>query len=291
MRLQVTHRTRFVYAEPVKESFNELRLKPTSSGGQSCESFHLRLNPPASVSDYIDLYQNVVHLFEVARAHRELSIDATSLVDTPDRPFGPADDATAAPLAGIEAAARLELCHEFLQPSTYVEVTPELWRRGLDITHGITDTWQASLAIMRHIHREFRYQPNVTHVNTRAADVLRLGAGVCQDFAHLMLGICRSLRMPARYVSGYLYNGPADQLKGAQASHAWVEVYVPGHGWCPLDPTNNMRPDGRYVKIGAGRDYADVSPVRGSYRGTSNRSMTVDVLVTTPQNNVAACAG
>jgi transglutaminase-like putative cysteine protease len=279
MRLHVTHRTRFSYAEPVKDSFNEVRLQPTSSGGQTCEHFKLRILPPANVSDYVDLYQNVVHLFEVSRLHRELTITATSLVDTRDQPFGPATDATTVPLANMAACGRLELCHEFLQPCTYVEVTPDLWRLGLDITANTSDAWQASLAIMRHIHREFKYQPDATHVNTKATDVLRLRAGVCQDFAHVMLGVCRALKIPARYVSGYLYNGPADQLLGAQASHAWVEVYVPEFGWCGLDPTNNTRPDGRYIKIAAGRDYSDVAPIRGTYRGTPNRTMSVDVLV------------
>jgi transglutaminase-like putative cysteine protease len=112
------------------------------------------------------------------------------------------------------------------------------------------------------------------------AEALRTQRGVCQDFAHVMIGVCRSLRIPTRYVSGYLYNGPADQLRGAQASHAWVEVFVPGLGWRGLDPTNGSQPDARYVKIGAGRDYADVSPLRGTYRGTPQRKMTVDVLVT-----------
>jgi transglutaminase-like putative cysteine protease len=282
MRLQVTHRTRFVYAEPVKDSFNEVRLHPTSADGQYCVGFHLDVQPPARLSHYIDLYRNVVHVFDVSRAHRELDIAATSLVDTRDRPPGPADDATPAPLAAIEACARLELCHEFLQTSTYIEVTPEVWRFALDVTAGLDDAWQAARALMRHIQRDFAYRPDTTHVNTRAADVLRLRAGVCQDFAHLMIGACRALKIPARYVSGYLYNGPADRLVGAQASHAWVEVYLPGHGWCPLDPTNDTRPDGRYIKIGAGRDYSDVSPVRGTYRGTSDRTMTVDVLVTSP---------
>ncbi|MES2691943.1 MAG: transglutaminase family protein [Verrucomicrobiota bacterium] len=281
MRLHVTHRTRFTYAEPVKDSFNEVRLKPTSSGGQTCESFHLRILPPANVSEYIDLYRNCVHLFDVSRAHRELSITATSIVDTRDTPASPELDATPAPLSGMGACARTELCHDFLQSSAYVETSPELWRLALDIVQGIPDAWQASLAIMRHIHREFRYQPDSTHVNTRATDALLTRTGVCQDFTHVMIGLCRALKIPARYVSGYLYNGPADQLKGAQASHAWVEVYIPTFGWCGLDPTNNQRPDGRYVKIGAGRDYSDVSPTRGTYRGTTERTMTVDVLVST----------
>jgi transglutaminase-like putative cysteine protease len=111
-------------------------------------------------------------------------------------------------------------------------------------------------------------------------DVLRTKRGVCQDFAHVMLGVCRSLKIPCRYVSGYLYNGPADRLRGAQASHAWVEVYLPELGWHGLDPTNNGQPDERYVKVAVGRDYADVAPLKGTYRGTGERKMTVDVLVT-----------
>lgn len=281
MRLHVTHRTRFTYAEPVKDSFNEVRLKPTSASGQVCESFHLDIQPPSAISEYIDLYRNCVHCFEVSRAHHELSITATSIVDTVDQPLGPADDATPAPLANMGACARTELCHDFLQPTAFVEASPELWRLALDATQGITDAWQASLAIMRHIHREFRYLPESTQVSTRATAAALALTGVCQDFTHVMLGLCRALKIPARYVSGYLYNGPADQLKGAQASHAWVEVYIPGSGWCGLDPTNGQRVDGRYVKIGAGRDYTDISPTRGTYRGTANRTMFVDVLVTT----------
>lgn len=282
MRLHVTHRTRFTYAEPVKDSFNEVRLKPTSSGGQVCESFHLDIQPPAAISEYIDLYRNCVHLFEVSRAHRELSIIATSIVDTPEKPAGPADDAMPAPLANMGACARTEMCHDFLQATTTVEASPELWRLAVDVTQGITDAWQAALAIMRHIHRDFRYLPESTQVTTRATAAAMARMGVCQDFTHVMLGLCRALRIPARYVSGYLYNGPADQLKGAQASHAWVEVYIPSSGWCGLDPTNNQRVDGRYVKIGAGRDYTDITPVRGTFRGSAaNRTMHVEVLVTT----------
>jgi len=280
MRLHVTHRTHFTYAEPVKDSFNEARLEPASAEGQECGQFRLKIQPPAHVSHYFDLYRNDVHLFEVSRAHRELTITANSQVVTSDKPSGPPLDATPAPLAELPRCARLELCHDFLQSSTFVDVSPELWRLAVDLTIDLRDTWQAALALMRYIHAEFRYQPDATQWNSPAADVLRLRAGVCQDFAHVMLGLCRALKIPARYVSGYLYNGPADQLKGAQASHAWVEVFLPDVGWCGLDPTNNQRIDGRYVKVAAGRDYADVTPIRGRYRGTAQRTMSVEVLVT-----------
>ncbi len=279
MKLHVLHRTRFNYAAIVRESFNEARLQPVTTDAQVCLSFLLKILPTSRLSHYLDFYFNYVHLFDVTQPHTELVVEATSTVTTGADPVLPAA-ATPAPLSEIAACARLDRCYDFLQSSTYVEVSPELWRLALDATDGQIDIWQAAQAIMRHIHREFRYQPAATNVHTHMREVLQARTGVCQDFAHVMLGLCRALKIPARYVSGYLYNGPADQLKGAQASHAWVEVYVPGHSWCGLDPTNNRLADGHYVKVAVGRDYADVSPLKGTYRGTAKRQLSVDVLVT-----------
>lgn len=132
---------------------------------------------------------------------------------------------------------------------------------------------------MRFIHANFAYVPLSTDVNTHMIEVVRQRRGVCQDFAHVMLGMCRTLKIPARYVSGYLYNGPANQLLGAQASHAWCEVFVPDHGWRALDPTNNQPADERCIKLAVGRDYADVAPIKGHYKGTPRRTMTVEVRV------------
>jgi transglutaminase-like putative cysteine protease len=279
MKLQILHRTRFKYENSVRESFNEARLQPVSTGNQACRSFLLKILPTAKLSHYLDFYFNYVHLFEINEAHTELSVEATSVVTTDDHPaLAPA--ATPALLAQMDACARMERCYDFLQSSTYVEVDADLWRLALDATEGQTDAWQAAQAIMRHVFREFKYQPLSTHVHTHMREVLKARSGVCQDFAHVMLGLCRALKIPARYVSGYLYNGPADQLKGAQASHAWVEVYMPEYGWCGLDPTNNRQADGHYVKVAVGRDYADVSPLKGTYRGTAKRQLHVDVLVT-----------
>lgn len=279
MKLHVLHRTRFKYGGTVQESFNEARLQPVTTGAQVCHNFLLKILPPTRLSHYYDFYLNYVHLFDITHPHTELVVEASSTVTTGDTP-PLAATATPAPLHAIGECARLDRCYDFIQSSTYVEVSAELWRLALDATDGQTDAWQAAQGIMTHIHREFRYQPAVTHAHTHMRDVLKNRAGVCQDFAHVMLGLCRALKIPARYVSGYLYNGPADQLKGAQASHAWVEVYLPQHGWCGLDPTNNRLTDGHYVKVAAGRDYADVSPLKGTYRGTAKRQLAVEVLVT-----------
>ncbi len=279
MKLHVLHRTRFKYATSVSESFNEARLQPVSSGAQACHSFVLKVLPTTRLSHYLDFHLNYVHVFEVNTPHVELMVEASSMVTTGDAPALAASVADA-PVSRLGECARLDRCYDFLQSSTYVEVSADLWRLAIDATEGQSDAWQAAQGIMRHIHREFRYQPAVTHAHTHMRDVLRARAGVCQDFAHVMLGLCRAIKLPARYVSGYLYNGPADQLKGAQASHAWVEVYVLGHGWCGLDPTNNRLVDGHYVKVAVGRDFADVSPVKGTYRGTARRELFVEVLVT-----------
>ncbi len=279
MKLHVLHRTRYHYEGSVRDSFNEARLQPVSNEAQTCHSFILKVLPTSRLSHYLDFYFNYVHLFEITQPHTELTIEANSVVTTPDLP-PIALDATPLPLSRVSECARMERCYDFLQSSTYVEVGADLWRLAIDATDGQTDTWQAAQAIMRYIHREFRYQPASTHAHTHMSEVLKSRTGVCQDFAHVMLGLCRALKIPARYVSGYLYNGPADQLKGAQASHAWVEVYVPGAGWCGLDPTNNQAPNGHYVKVATGRDFADVSPIKGTYRGTGKRQLHVEVLVT-----------
>jgi transglutaminase-like putative cysteine protease len=181
------------------------------------------------------------------------------------------------PLAKLAESGRSERCFDFLQESTYVEKTPEAWRLALDVTAGRDDVWGAACAIMNHIHTRFAYTPNLTCVHTHMRDVLTDNRGVCQDFSHVMIGLCRALHIPALYVSGYLYNGPRDHLLGTQASHAWCEVFVPGIGWCGLDPTNNQPTDERYIKLAIGRDYADVPPVRGHYKGTTDRKMEVEV--------------
>lgn len=278
MKLHVLHRTRYHYDGSVRESFNEARLQPVSDERQTCHSFLLKVLPTSKLSHYLDFHLNCVHLFEIAQPHSELTVEANSVVTTPGTL---ALDAAALPLplARVDEVARMERCYDFLQSSTYVELGADLWRMALDATAGQTDTWQAAQAAMHYVHREFRYQPAVTHAHTHMRDVLKTREGVCQDFAHVMIGLCRALKIPARYVSGYLYNGPADQLKGAQASHAWVEVYLPGHGWCGLDPTNDRPTAGHHVKVAAGRDFADVSPIKGTYRGTGKRQLFVDVLV------------
>lgn len=165
-------------------------------------------------------------------------------------------------------------CYEYLQPTRFVDLSPEVWRLAIDASSGQTDVWQCALSIMHFVQQNLSCDTTSTTVHTHMRDVIKK-RGVCQDFAHVMLGMCRSLKIPALYVSGYL------ATETTSATHAWVEVFIPGVGWRALDPTHNRQPDEMYVKIAVGRDYTDVTPVSGTYKGTLERKMTVEVQIKT----------
>ena len=272
MKWEIIHRTSYTYASPVHDSFNEARLQPFSDEWQSVENFLLKILPAARLRHHHDFFSNVVHHFEIPEPHTMLMVESNLSVTTKPRPEL-ALDATPWPLARIEEAAREPRVFEFLQESRFVDLSPEVWRQALDVTAGVTDTWQAALALMRFVHSSVKYESNSTTVHTHARDVLRDKRGVCQDFAHVMLSLCRSLKIPALYVSGYL------ATEAASATHAWMEVLVPGVGWRALDPTHNCQTGENYVKIAVGRDYADVRPLSGNYKGTTDRKMAVEVKI------------
>jgi transglutaminase-like putative cysteine protease len=278
MKLQVVHRTRYQYGAPVTDSFNEARLQPVTAEGQVCHSFVLKVHPAARLKHYLDFNLNYVHFFEVAEPHADLTVEAASIVTTNVRMLP--TDVDTFPMSRVGECVRVERCYDFSQSSPFVATDPEVWRLAVDACEGEADLWRAANAVMRFVHGNFKYVPNSTNVNTHMLEVVRERKGVCQDFAHVMLGMCRTLKIPARYVSGYLYNGPVDQLLGAQASHAWCEVYLPELGWRALDPTNNRQADEHYVKVAVGRDYADIVPLKGHYKGTPRKSMDVEVSVT-----------
>ena len=272
MKLNIRHRTHYRYASPVKESFNEVRLQPISNEHQTCDSFHLRLDPTASVRRYQDFYRNWVHHFEINPPHSELLIEAHTRITTTTANWLDLA-AKPAPLSRVPELARMERCFDYLQSSDYVEVDPAIWRLALDATAGQNDIWQAAQALNRFVFTHMTYTPLATHVKTHMREALAARVGVCQDFAHILIGLCRALQIPALYVSGYLCT------PGAQASHAWVEVFLPNVGWRALDPTHAIQPDVRYVKIAVGRDYADVPPTSGHYKGLTQRTMNVEVSV------------
>jgi transglutaminase-like putative cysteine protease len=273
MKFDIFHSTRYDYAAPVRDSFNDVRLQPMPIPEQAVENFLLRILPAARLRHFKDFYSNWVNHFEIAESHSYLLIEAQSRVVTRPPPPLPATGGICT-FAQMQEARNVERCFDYLQASRYVEITPESWKLALDAIEGIDDAWFAALALMKFVHRHLKYESNSTNVHTHMSEVLRDRRGVCQDFAHLMLGLCRAIKIPARYVSGYL------ATEAASATHAWVEVFVPGHGWRGLDPTHDCQIGETYVKLGNGRDYSDVPPISGNYRGTLERKMTVEVKIT-----------
>jgi transglutaminase-like putative cysteine protease len=272
MKWDITHRTHYKYATPVFGSINELHLEPISNEEQTLESFDLRISPDTRVRNYHDFYSNDVHHFEILEPHSELTIESRSLVTTHALP-GLAPSTRPASRSQLKDVVKVGRCYDFVQASRYVDTEPETWRLALDAVQEEDDVWQCTLRLMAFVHQHLKYQSNSTGVHTHMREVLANRRGVCQDFSHVMLGLCRTLKIPALYVSGYL------ATEKASATHAWVEVFVPGHRWQALDPTHNCQPDETYVKIAVGRDYADVPPVRGTYKGTTERTLTVDVKI------------
>lgn len=272
MKFEILHRTHYAYAAPVADSFNELRLQPASNESQRVDGFLLKVMPPVRLKHYRDFYFNSVHHFEIPEPHNSLIIESRfQVVTTPKPPLAP--DTRTATSEQLKTELQTEQLYDFVLASQYTDVEATTWRLAVDAVAGETDVWQCAQHIMQFVHRHLTYQSQSTQVHTHIRDVLAQRQGVCQDYAHVVIGLCRALQIPARYVSGYL------ATEAASATHAWVEVFVPGHGWQPLDPTHNCQPGETYVKIAVGRDYSDVPPVRGTYKGTTSRQMSVEVRI------------
>jgi transglutaminase-like putative cysteine protease len=263
MWLRVEHTTTFAYDAPIAEAYTELRLRPRSDGGQHCSSFRLGTDPPGvRLRTYRDHYGNDVSHFDVLESHDRIVITAVSEVMTPpayvDLPRTPT------PLEW----------HDFLKPTAYAPFAPSL--RSFAAEHAANGgAARRAASLMAAIRSALTYETGATDVQTRADEVLTLGRGVCQDFAHVMLSACRSLEIPCRYVSGYLHDPTLE--RDDAASHAWVDVYDEERGWVSLDPTHDREQSETYVRVAVGRDYADVPPTRGVYKGAANETLTVRV--------------
>lgn len=277
LRLQVRHLTRFEYEDVASDSFNDARLCPISDPLQRLESFNLRVAPTVTVHTYHDFYHNRVDHFEISEEHPFLEVESVAIVQTIPEPRG--EITMEFPMESLMDPTVPENYFDFLTDSYYVTLEAEVWRETIDVLpNGVSDIWKDSLKIGEHIFKTFTYVPRSTTAGTRMIEALRARKGVCQDFAHVMLAMCRTQGIPARYVSGYFYNElrKPDEI---EASHAWVEVFLPGYGWKGYDPTHNRLADSRYLKLAVGRDYADIRPVSGSFRGKGTRLLRVEVQV------------
>ena len=263
MWLQVEHVTTFSYDEPITDAYTELRLTPQESGGQRRSAFRIDVSPThVRVLSYIDHFGNEVRHFNVLEPHDRLVVTTASGVYTPAR---------------FESDRRLSLLerHDYLQPTSYASAVDSA-ALGASPPNGVS-TRERAHALSNAVAEALSYETGATDVHTTGLEALELGRGVCQDFAHILIGLCRREGIPARYVSGYLFDPDA---AGAQAaSHAWVDAFSEEDGWISLDPTHRREQDEHYVRVGVGRDYADVPPTRGVYRGNATEELAVTVRV------------
>ncbi len=266
-RFEIVHTTRFEYSAPISETVMEVRLQPPDGHGQRGLGFKLEVSPRVEVHSFQDGYGNLSHYFNLLRDHQRLRVTSRSLVETgrgdgqgPGRDSGLVQDFLRYRPPVLDVPAVRRLAHPF---------SPTDLGSGPAVEAALDELTIA-------ISRDFTYDPAVTTVYSAVDEVLRLRAGVCQDFAHLFLATARALGIPARYVSGYIYV-PGEGGVTVGASHAWAEAWIPGRGWLGYDATHPIRASENHVRVAVGRDYRDAAPTRGVYVGAATGTMDVSV--------------
>lgn len=288
MNYRITHTTTYHYSQAVGLCQNQARLQPRNLAHQRCLNTRFVITPtPSDFQEFDDYFGNRTAYFAIQQAHKELTVTAISDVCV-----------TAMPMPS-NAAITWEAARELLSSDSHALLTPELLEAKQFLLDSAMVTasddlvayaeasftkdqslFQATCDLTQRIYHDFTYDPSFTTIATPLATVLEHKRGVCQDFAHLAIACLRSLGLAARYISGYLETIPAPgtpRLVGADASHAWFAVYIPTIGWQDFDPTNNKIPNDQYITLGWGRDFADVTPLKGIAYGGGHHSLSVSV--------------
>jgi transglutaminase-like putative cysteine protease len=285
MKYRISHQTSYHYADPASLSQNELYLHPRETGTQQIIESRLSIVPkPQYLHRRTDYFGNIVHVFMVQHPHTELAVAATSVVKT-TRPTAPAPDQTRpwetfVRQLAAQADPELLVPYQFVFASPLIAVTPAIRHYARPSFPPGRPLLAGAMDLMARIFNDFTYDKAATTVDTSVDQVLASRKGVCQDFAHLTVSCLRSLGLAARYVSGYLETKPPPgkpKLIGADASHAWVSLFVPDAGWVDLDPTNNLIPGESHITVAWGRDYGDVTPVKGVVMGGGAHTLSVKV--------------
>lgn len=285
MNYRIVHRTRYQYEEPVSLCHNQARLTPRSFFNQTCLHADIAIDPqPATFCEREDFFGNRTVYFSVERSHDALSVTAESDVHIAARP--PLSNAMAWDDARCiltsETDPALLDARQFLLDSPKVATSPALLQYAADSFPKGRPLIDAVCDLIHRIHRDFDYVPGFTTLSTPLSDVLKHRKGVCQDFAHLGIGCLRAMGLPARYVSGYLETLPPPgkaRLIGSDASHAWLSAFLPTCGWIDFDPTNDLMPEDRHITVAWGRDFADVTPLKGVVLGNGQHTLDVSVTV------------
>ena len=282
MEFEVTHTTHYRYTQPAAEAYGEARLTPPKLATQTVLSHRLVLDPDVRLSGYTDHFGNRVDFFSLPYRHRQLVISNQLLVRT---------HAIEQPVQALELsiqevrqilAASLTDMFSYIEPTNVVETGGPAVNWVKKYLRGDRPLGAALQEMNAAIHREFTYQKGATENSTPLATVWKTKRGVCQDFAHVGLSILRTAGLPARYVCGYIETDPPKdgaRLVGAVATHAWIEVLVPGLRWVAIDPTNSQWVNERYITVSYGRDFRDATPLRGTFKGSGGQAMRVRVIM------------
>jgi len=285
MFYSIRHLTKFRYSSPVSESIMELRMQPRSEGPQRCLSFQVTVTPRTRVQSYRDYLGNTVHHFDVPSAHRHLMIVGEAMVDVAPAPALP---------PRLEAGAWQQLDAQLECGDFWEMLTPSQFAQWTDLIEafaneqGVPDREEARrrdalellTGLNSAVHDAISYVPKSTRVDSPVDDALLNRQGVCQDYSHIMIALVRRMGIPCRYVSGYLFHRAGEKVRSAEgATHAWIEAYLPGIGWIGFDPTNDVQAGESHVRTAVGRDYADVPPTKGVFKGVASSELTVAVRV------------
>jgi transglutaminase-like putative cysteine protease len=285
MNYNITHRTLYDYAAPVTVSHHVTRLEPRISNTQACEKYSLKIFPePTLRKERTDYFGNRLCFFSIQEVHRKLEVITHSRVSVNVKPATAPENSTA--WEEVAELFRDPVSPEVVEPYQFVFDSPHV-RASIEFADYAAESFGKGVPLLtgaadltRRIFTDFKFDPRATTVATPLEEVWEKRRGVCQDFAHLGIACLRSLGLPARYVSGYLRTHPPEgrpRLVGADASHAWFKVFVPGTGWVDFDPTNNVRPAEEHITVAYGRDFGDVSPVAGILTGGGDHDVKVSV--------------
>lgn len=283
MLFNIVHTTGYVYADTAMEAYLEVRLTPPARAEQDVLRHRIEFQPGAEASDYIDYFGNRTTFYSMTLRHRQLKVTNRMTVRTLPRVLPEGG------LALTIAEARQILksgtgVFDYLQPTEAIPIASESSAWGREILRENRPLGEAIDELNKTIYREFKYRSGSTEIETPLSLIWKKREGVCQDFAHVMIGVLRAARIPCRYVCGYIESEPAvsvdparKRLVGSLATHAWVEVLVPGMAWVALDPTNNQWCGEQHVTVAVGRDFLDAAPVRGTFKGSASQKLKVHV--------------
>ena len=286
MRYKIRHLTTYDYDFPVDNYQGIFCLRPLNQSNQRCDFFELNVDPvPHAIEFRKDYFSNTKHYFSLHEAHKELKVTATSEVEVTYQHAPFINNITCIEARNLFADnphLKLELL-QYILPSRYTGSNEEVNAFAKSCLIENETLWESAKRLCQKIYSEFEFKSGFSTINTPIKTILKEKKGVCQDFTHLAIASLRSQGLAAKYVSGYLETTPPlgkEKLVGSDASHAWFTVYIPNMGWCEFDPTNNLIPSDRHIRTGFGRDYADVSPIKGIYFGVGEQKIKVEVDVT-----------